>query len=269
LIPEKIIRYQKMLENERSFDELFSEAYKDRDFFLYYNVSFSDDPIFNHAILSDVVLDSEESSEEKISEILEKIIEQAKTFGVPASLFVDEFRKNAPRLEKVGIELGYRIFEKMEILSKDLERLNDLPRSLEIVVSETIDIETWNDVFVRSFGIGESWLDELEKRTKKLTGDPKTILLLARERDCSLKASGCLLLHIHPPECAGIYSVGTLPERRGHGVAKALMYKAESLAKEKSSLFATLQTVTSDSVTPMYLKLGYNLDFERVILQAS
>jgi uncharacterized protein YgfB (UPF0149 family) len=264
-----MIRYQKILDNERSFDELFSDVYRDKDFLLYYNVSFSDDPIFNHATISDIVFDLDDTSEEKISEILEKIMEKAKTFGVPASLFVDEFRKNARRVEKVGIELGYRIVEKMEILSKDLGRLNELPDNPEIVVTETTDIGTWIDVFVRSFGISEPWLGELEKRTKKLTKDPRTILLLAKERNSFLKASGCLLLHISPPECAGIYSVGTLPERRGHGVARALMDKAESLAEEKGSSFAALQTVASDGVTPMYLKLGYNLDFERVILQAS
>jgi len=257
-----------MLENERSFDELFSEAYTAEDFVLYYNSSFSDDPIFNHAVISDDILDAEESSEEKIAAILEKVREKAKNFEVPASIFVDEFRKVASRLEKVGIEMGYRIFEKMEILSKDLDLVGPLSDNPDILVSESSDFETWNDVFVRSFGITESWFGELQKRVKVLTRDPRTVLLLAREKNSSIKASGCLLLHFFPPECGGVYSVGTLPERRGHGVAKALMDTAEYFAKQKGSSFVTLQTVTSDGVRPMYLKRGYSLDFERVILQS-
>jgi GNAT superfamily N-acetyltransferase len=258
-----------MLENEQSFGKLFSDVYHGSDYLLFYNQVFSDDPIFNHAVISETLLDSKGISDEKISDLLKDTRIQAKKLDVPASIFVDEFRENALRLEKIGIEDGYRIFEKMEILSKNLGPEPDLSISGTINVSETKDVQMWNAVFVRSFAIPSTWGGELRTRGNRLTSDPNTVLLLAKEKNSSVKASGCLLLHFFPPECAGVYCVGTLPDRRNQGVAKALMDRAESLASEKKAAFVTLQTVKSDGVTPMYLKRGYDLDFERGILQSA
>ncbi|MFI5420225.1 MAG: GNAT family N-acetyltransferase [Nitrososphaerales archaeon] len=268
MISENFSRYQKMLANERSFDKLFSDEYKGNNFLFYYNKAFSDDPIFNHAVPAEDTLDSTEVPEDLIEDIFESVKSKAREFDVPASVFLEEFRANVRRFETTGIESGYRVIEKMDALSKDLvSSIVDNPFE-EISVEETRDAETWIDIFMRSFAISQSWKEELQQRGSRLTSDACTTLLLASEPKASANISGCLLLHVFPAGCGGIYCVGTIPERRHRGVANALMRKAESLAKEKNCQFTVLQTVNSDGVTPMYLKLGYLVNFERVVMQS-
>ena len=266
--PKDFADFHKMLENERSFDELFSDVHRSDDFTLYYNKYFSDDPIFNHAVISEEILDSENPSEDRILNVLQSIKSDAKVEQIPASIFVDEFRRNAAKFEKVAVEFGFRIIEKMDIMSKAVNISAESPND-QILVEETKDVETWNETFVSSFGIQDSWRIELQRRGKVFASNPSTILLLARENGASIEISGCSLLHFSPPEYAGVYCVGTVPERRFRGVAKELMLKAESIAYEKKCNLLLLQTMTSDGVTPMYLRLGYRIDFERVVLQLS
>ncbi|HVB13043.1 MAG TPA: GNAT family N-acetyltransferase, partial [Nitrososphaerales archaeon] len=65
----------------------------------------------------------------------------------------------------------------------------------------------------------------------------------------------------------GIYCLGTLPEKRNRGIAKTLMMTAEGYAARSGSKYLTLQTVVRDGVTPMYEKMGFNVEFERDVLQ--
>ena len=270
MISEKLDRYRKMLENERSFDRLFSEEFRGKDFLFYYDKAFSDDPIFNHAVPAESVLGSKDVPPNKISDIFEEVRGKARELRVPASVFVEEFWPNARRFETTGIEAGYRVIEKMNVLSKDLVSVAmDSSQVSRVTIVQTTDSTGWIEVFMRSFGISEPWRGELERRGEKFAKEPSTSLLLAYPPGGGNNASGCLLLHLHPPECAGIYCVGTVPERRYQGVGNALMWKAESLALEKKCHFAVLQTVNSDGVTPMYLKLGYHVDFDRVVMQSA
>ncbi len=253
-----------MLQNEFSFDRLFCDVIVESNFSIYYNAHFSDDPIFNHAAISSSILDSDEYSSIEIAAILDSIVTKTDSVRVPASIYVERFWKNARRFEGDSIDYGFRIIEQMEVLTKGVERPPE--EDTDIRVERTKDINTWNKTFVKSFGIPPSWLSELERRTRMLLDDESTILMIAREKNL-IEPSGCLLLHIDPRDHLGVYCVGTIPERRSHGVAKSMMITTQEYAFQNKCRTILLQTLKSDGVTPMYLKMGFAIDFQRDVLQ--
>jgi GNAT superfamily N-acetyltransferase len=260
-----LISNSSLLQNEAAFGNLFCDVISGKDFSLYYNSNFWDDPIFNHATFSGSLLDSGNYSSSEAETTFKEIIEEARRIGVPASLFQDRFWKNSKSLEKDAIDFGFLIIEQMHILKKSTQS-PALEVANEITVQSTSDVKHWNRAFIKSFAIPQNWIIELERRLARISEDPKTVLLVATEKG-SPEASGCSLLHIDPVECMGVYSVGTVPERRGHGVARALMATAEIEAKNRNCEAIVLQTIASDGVAPMYLKMGYETVFERDVLQ--
>ncbi len=255
-----------MLLNERSFDRLFCDVANSNRFDLYYNTSFADDPVFNHAIVDDAILDSSYSTDaDSLLILLSEIKSVALGRDVMLTIFVERFWKLCERLESAAIEDGFVVAGSMNILSKKigkaLQKFNE-----PIDVFETEDISLWNQTFMRSYSIGQKWAPELIRREEMFLSDPSTRLFLATEKESDLP-SGCLLVHRTPSDYLGIYCVGTVPERRHRGVAKALLAAVENLAIELHCENLTLQTIESDGVTPMYLGLGFNLDFQRDVLK--
>jgi ribosomal protein S18 acetylase RimI-like enzyme len=154
----------------------------------------------------------------------------------------------------------------MDIMSKSVGD-STVDRNPEIITNETKDVETWNRAFMAAYFIPSTWEEELLKRESSFVNDPKVKMLIATEKEKKDEAVGCLLLLSNPPECAGIYCVGTVPERRSRGVAKSLMAEAERLAMKERQKLMTLQTIQSDGHTPMYQKFGYGIDYTRDILR--
>ncbi len=260
-----MISNSSLLQNEAAFGNLFCDMISGKFFSVYYNQNFSDDPIFNHVTFSSSILDSDNYNSGEVETTFKEAIGKARRLGVPASLFLDRFWRNSRTLEKDAIDFGFLIIEQMHILKKSiksplLEGVN------EIAAQMTTDVNLWNGAFIKSFAIPQNWIKELERRLAQISRDPKTLLLVAIEKGAS-EASGCSLLHFDPAECMGVYCVGTLPERRGHGVARALMAAAEIEAMRRNCEAIVLQTIASDGVAPMYLKMGYETAFERDVLQ--
>jgi GNAT superfamily N-acetyltransferase len=257
-----------MLQNERSFDEVFCDVLKADRFSLFYNSEFSDDAVFNHAVISDDVLGSDVSMDD-LEPILEEIRIQASKKQVPTSVFLENFWKNAVNAEKAAVNSGYRVAGKMDSMSKSVNgsTLSSQGNTRLTGVTTSAEVRAWNSCFMRSFDIPSHWEDELLRREQSVLGDPSTKLLSAFESEDSTALSGCLLLHRNPSECMGVYCVGTVPELRGRGVARALMAQAESIAVELKCKVLTLQTVRSDGFTPMYQKMGYTVEFDRDVLR--
>ncbi|HXQ92630.1 MAG TPA: GNAT family N-acetyltransferase [Nitrososphaerales archaeon] len=253
-----------VLQNEFSFDRLFCEVLEGSNYSLYYNSHFSDDPIFNHAAISNYILDSDEYSSIEIASIIDAIIISTENVKVPASIYVERFWKNARKIEGDAIDSGFRIIEQMEVMTKKVEPPAE--ECGDIKVDQTRDVDAWNKAFVKSFAIPPGWLPELERRVRISLDDRSTILIMAKEKNL-IEPSGCLLMHIDPQDHLGVYCVGTIPERRSHGVAKAMMAKAQGYAFENSCKRILLQTLKSDGVTPMYLNMGFDIAFERDVLQ--
>lgn len=255
-----------LLENEVSFDKIFCDVSVDSGFFIYYNSYFSEDPIFNHASFSSSVLSSKNYISEKTEKLLDKIARKTSELRIPASLYVERFWRNSRTLQKDAIDFGFVVIEQMHILKKKIEA-TVAEETPGISVSETKDIGLWNRAFAKSFTIPDPWIPELVSRLKAVVENDSHTLLLAASEDGVSEASGCLLLRLHPPECMGVYCVGTIPERRNHGVARVMMAAAEKEASERGCEVMVLQTLESDRVAPMYFSLGYETAFERDVLQ--
>ena len=169
-------------------------------------------------------------------------------------------------MERAAIEDGYLIAGLMQILSKEVAVASN-SKEEKIEVIETRNFPLWNEVFMRSYSINPVWESELLKREDMFSNDRSTTLLLAKEPNSELAASGCMLLHKIPNDFLGIYCVGTLPQSRHRGIANSMMRKAEDIAAKIGCEYLTLQTLASDGVTPLYQNLGFEIDFERTVLQ--
>ena len=260
-----MISRESLLQNEASFDRLFCDVLTRDKFSIFFNYYFSDDPIFNHANFSGTILESLNYNSSQVQEILKEIVNKTKDFEIPASIYMERFWKNAKNLERDAIECEFMIIEQMHILTKEVRKSTEKPDSgIEVLV--TREPELWNNAFIKSFQIPKVWVPELRRRLGSAINDPSTKLLIAKEKERS-EASGCLLLHNTPGDCMGVYCVGTIPERRSRGIARAMMAEAELEAERKNCDILLLQTVASDGVTPMYLRMGYEIAFERDVLQ--
>ncbi len=234
-------------------------------FDIYYNDQFKDDPVFNHAVIDDSILSSAvDVNAGTASVLLHEIKMEAAKIHVPPTIFVEEFWEKSRFVQKAAIEEGYLVGGSMEVLSKIVGSKSHL--ASEALVLETVDSKMWNEVFMSSYSIPPSWKVELIRREQMLSTSDTTKLLLAW--DTQKRPVGCMLTHIKPPDYFGIYCVGTVPDMRHRGVAKAMLHKAESIALAHGCKYLTLQTISSDGVTPMYLKYGFKLEFKRAVLLA-
>ena len=207
------------------------------------------------------------SDRDSLSVLLYEIKSEAAARNVPPTIFVERFWKIAQRLENAAVEDGYLIAGSMEILSKEVKGAAPNFNDVKNDVIETKNVRLWNEVFMRSYSINPEWESELLRREGIFLNDQSTTLLLAREHDSEFEASGCTLLHRFPNDFLGIYCVGTLPQSRNRGIASSMIKKAEDFAAKIGCKYLTLQTLAYDGVTPVYQKLGFEIDFERNILQ--
>ncbi len=267
MIRQDKVEFAKMLlRNEREFHQLFSALQKYDSFSLLHNRAFSEDPVFNHFVINESILDSPSATEVFLRKIVEELKTASSSLGFRTTVFVEDIWRKAQQFEKIAIWEGYRITEKMEILSKPLETNNALKTTAGIRVSETRDFAIWNRLFMDSFAIPPSWEEELLNKDRSLLDNKSVTLFLAKESGSSEAAQGCLLAFVKPDDLMGVYGVGTDPKWRGRGIARAMMSFAEEKARKLGCKFMTLQTVSSDGISPMYKKMGYETEFERSIL---
>ncbi|MHB1908961.1 MAG: GNAT family N-acetyltransferase [Nitrososphaerales archaeon] len=254
-------RFQELLENERGFDQLFCDLATTEHLYLFHNRNFAEDPIFNHFAVQEQYYDKLGSD----SFFDKKIIQEARaasfSLKLSTSIFVESFLPKRSSFEKIAVESGYRLTDKMEVLSKETTKVE---RAIKFEVSSTKNVLEWNSVFVQSYGIPASWGQELLRRENKMLLDPNVTFVIARDRDS--KALGCTLAFVEPKSCLGIYCVGTLKEYRGRGIALDMLAFCEMYALNHNCPIITLQTLSSDNVSPLYKKIGYKTDFEREIL---
>jgi hypothetical protein len=83
---ERIARFEVLLQNERTLDELFCDTFQTPNFTLYYNRYFEGDPVFNHALISNDFFESD-PNEDAIELFLEEIRAEAGNRNVPPILF--------------------------------------------------------------------------------------------------------------------------------------------------------------------------------------
>lgn len=254
-----------MLSNERSFDKLFCDVKSSKDFDLYYNSYFSEDALFNHAVLSEQILaNSNNRDRDVIFSLMEQIKNESRSLNMPSTIFVEKIWENSEFLERNAIEAGFVVSGSMNVLSKVVSR-NHTQNSQALEISETNDYGLWNETFMRAYSIASKWRGELMRRLEMLTARQDTSLFLAVDRQW--EAAGCMLLHRKPQDLMGLYCVGTVPERRNQGVASQMIEKANDYAASMNCAELTLQTIVSDDTTRLYLRHDYIVEFDRDVLQ--
>jgi GNAT superfamily N-acetyltransferase len=235
---------------------------------LYTNSAFLGDPVFNHFNFDDSILDCDKPTDQgTLQRSFALVRDQQNSSKSRYSIFLEDFWKRRTEIEKSAIDCGFLISDKMEILSKKVSDDSGAKFDNSISAYESGNIELWNEIFVRSFSIPLSWNGELLRREKQiLENDLATFVIADSKATAQSQAVGCLLAYQSPEDCLGIYCVGTVPEFRGRGVARTMLSFCDDMAKDLGCKMLTLQTLTSDGVSPMYKKLGYATDFTRDIL---
>lgn len=261
-LEEKKALARKLLSNEEGFGRLFSNYEEFQSFSLYSNPTFSEDPIFNHFVLNERVV--EQSSAEVLIPVIEQLKKISTSLAFKTTVFLENLWNNSSLLGKLAVDNGFRVRDKMEILSKYVVSKSPIDHEVEINVRITKDYANWNKIFVSSFEIPESWNEELLSREEAATKNDSVNLILGREPG-SDEDRGCLLSFLDESKVMGIYCVGTLPGWRGRGIAKMMMNFVENNARDLGCKLLTLQTINSDGVSPMYKKMGYRTEFERDI----
>jgi hypothetical protein len=146
---------------------------------------------------------------------------------------------------------GYRIADQMSVMEIDDASFKVNPDlKIEAVIESRL--EDWARVYLDSFYDGESQIRPVMAIVQKLAKMRETSLLLGTIRD---RPAGIVALFRTGKVC-GAYCVGTHREWRRRHVASTMLEFSHRLAlKEGRRLI--LQTILSDSVEGLYLKLGF------------
>jgi hypothetical protein len=165
-------------------------------------------------------------------------------------LFLQSGQLDAPLLVTLE-KLGYRIVDQMSVMEID-EPYFEVNPGLKIEQVTGNGVEDWTDVYLDAF-YGES------SKAKAVTG---AVQRAAKAGETTLlvgtmdgKPVGVLALHRTDKVC-GVYCVGTRRDQRGKHIASTMLDFSHRQAVEEDRRLI-LQTILSDSVEGLYLKLGF------------
>jgi len=223
-------RFKALEENERDWFSLWCDKYTIDDLLVLINKSFEGDPLFNR-----VYIYKKEFQIEKIREFFKGI--KAKGF-----LFLNY---EVEGLRKVD-ELKTMVLEEFK------------GRVVDFRILDKVDLKEWIKVYCSAFDIPSSWEEEIYRRLKVISEDPKSKLILAYKGE---RALGSMALY-STSKVLGIYCLGTLKEFRNMGVASSLLAYAFKEGKDK---LVSLQTLASDHKESFYLKRGFKTLYSKFI----
>ena len=115
-------RIHNLLLNERSFDKLFCDVANTERFDIYYNETFSEDPVFNHVVIDDSIMDSSigmDDDDDSLALLLHEIKSETESRNILPTIFVEREWSCARKIEEVAVQDGYHISGMMEILFKE------------------------------------------------------------------------------------------------------------------------------------------------------
>lgn len=145
----------------------------------------------------------------------------------------------------------YRIADQMSVMEMETPSLG-LNRELVLTMGSGVELVPWAEVYLKSFYGDLELLDRVMDVLKRVSANKETSLVLAH---LEKRPVGALALHRNEG-MMGTYCVGTVPDARGKRVASTMLDFANKLAVNEGRRFI-LQTILSDSVEPLYVKLGF------------
>jgi GNAT superfamily N-acetyltransferase len=209
------------------------------------------EPFFNRACLL-----SCDAMEKKVR----KVEESFRVAGLVPHLTFFESCRSLPRMLN---KEGYTLVDTMIIQKAGAQHI---PENQEVTIREAgiRDVGTWTKTYLRSF-YGELSLEpEVVRIVNRLAGTKEVTLLIA-ELDGS--TSGVTALY-RTPGLLGLYCLGTLPKRRGRGVARSLLGWSQEIARdEKRHLI--LQSLASEETEPFYSRFGFKRLYTKDMLRGN
>lgn len=236
-------------ENESSFCSLWSRIHKKIDCVeLFSNPNLGDDYFFNRLIIN--------NSCNNVAEIL-NFIKNNYAFDL------DNYYIHVICDNNKCIKLNRPVFGTMKILSLDLNKyVMDSSKQIEIDIADRNHLNTWIDIFCRSFdslSIKQEVRTIISKHFKKLT------LLVAQYNINQVKhPAGCCLL-FEKNQRIGLYCLGTDHHFRRKGVASELINSAVKMAKSKDYSTLIVQTLTKERYEDFYKRLGFRTIYKKVL----
>lgn len=169
---------------------------------------------------------------------------------VAPSIFVQSDSLDS-RLLQAFTKKGYRIADQMSVMELETPSF-ETNTKLVAEVATADNLSQWANVYLRAFYGSTELIDVVLATLERVSRNKDATLVLAGLNE---EPVGGLAL-FRSPGVVGVYCVGTIPEARGEHVASTLLAFANTLAvAEKRKLI--LQTILSDSVESLYVKLGF------------
>ena len=117
------------------------------------------------------------------------------------------------------------------------------------------EMDTWDELVFPIFEVPIDWKDAWDQFTLELMKSGATIYLAYVQR----KLVGTATLYSRD-RTGSIFSVGTLKEYRGQGIATALIRRALIDSMLQGNDLHTLQTNKGDRAEQLYQRLGFEVD---------
>jgi len=175
---------------------------------------------------------------------------------LPPYIFIQSDSLESSLLKRLA-ERDYRIADQMAVMETDNPSFKvNAELSLEMGIDR--GIERWAKVYLQSFYGEISLMRPVMNVLRRVAKNKDVTLVLASKGGMP---AGALAL-FRTPGLLGAYCVGTLPNMRGAHVASTILDFSSKLARNEGRRLI-LQTILSDSVEPLYKKVG----FRRVYLK--
>lgn len=160
---------------------------------------------------------------------------------------------NNPLLEEFLLKKNFKFYDTQYVLKKQTISDKETSRVHHI---EKKDSLLWSEVFCKSYDCYD-WIDEVNSIVRRSLSQVDYLV------DAEYNAS-CVALY-EKNSILGLYCLGTLPEKRGKGLAKLLINHAFNKVKIKNLDFLMLETYQRDDLLGFYSKLGFEKLYEKKI----
>ena len=155
------------------------------------------------------------------------------------------------RLLQSFAKKGYRIADQMSVMELETPSFGVNPGlTLELGIRDGLD--RWAEVYLRAFYGDTRLMKPVLSVIERMGTNKEAGLMLASMGE---RPVGVLAV-FRSPGTMGVYCVGTLPEARKEHVASTMLEFCGRLAVSEGRKMI-LQTILSDSVEGLYMKLGF------------
>ena len=161
------------------------------------------------------------------------------------------------------VSKGYRIVDGMSVMEMRTPSF-DVNHDLVVKVIDEDECEEWSKTYLSSFYGSLELLDPVVRIVRRTIGGKGVSFITAAFHGSTVGTSALYV----SDGVAGVYCVGTVPAFRKTRVATSVVEFAHRIA-QKSGSKLTLQTIHSDNVESLYMKVGFERKYTKSLLTKS